>query len=97
MAAWLALSKVAVIVTGPAKAVLATLTAKLAEVAPAETLTEAGTSTSEEELEMVTTRPPDGAGPLSSSFPVEEPPGLTLSAFNFIGDNVGGLTVTVAV
>jgi hypothetical protein len=96
VADWLAVPKVALIVTAPACAVLDALIAKLADVAPAEHFTEIGAVTADEELEIVTTMPPDGAGPVRVTLPIEFPPALTLAGLSFSVNNVGGFTVKAA-
>jgi hypothetical protein len=64
--------------------VLTTLvfTGKVALVAPAGTVTLAGTLAAPLLLESVTCAPPAGAGPLSVTVPVEEFPPVTLVGFS---------------
>src|SRR5215471_10843657 len=79
------------------------LTIKLALVAPAGTVTLAGTlATDGLLLERETTAPPLGAGPLSVTVPVEDPSGppITLDGLSVSDDTVGnggGVTVRVSV
>jgi hypothetical protein len=78
------------------EAVTATVvTVKVALIAPAGTVTLAGTvATDVLLLERETTAPPLGAAPLSVTVPVEGDPPLTLLGFSAIADNVAGLAVT---
>ena len=80
------------------------LTVKLAVVAPAATVTLAGTRAAPVLLlESDTTAPPDGAAPLKVTIPVEDcVPPVTLVGFSANADNVtggggAGFTVSVAV
>jgi hypothetical protein len=73
---------------------------KVALVAPAATVTLAGTCTAALLLDRLTTAPPLGAAPLKVTVPVEELPpvtavGLKLSPLT-VG-SAGGFTVSVAV
>jgi hypothetical protein len=73
---------------------------KVALVAPAATVTLAGTCTAALLLDRLTAAPPLGAAPLKVTVPVEEIPpvtavGLKLSALTVGG--AGGFTVRVAV
>lgn len=75
------------------------LTLKVALVAPAGTVTLAGTRAAPLLLESVTSAPPAGAGPLSVTVPVEDPrPPTTLVGFSVKEETVGsGGAVTVNV
>ncbi len=71
---------------------------KVADVAPAATVTLAGTCAAAVLLLVsVTTAPPDGAGPLNVTVPVDELPPATEVGFSVKADNVGGFTVSVVV
>ena len=75
------------------------VTVKVPEVAPAATVTLAGTvATDVLLLERVTTAPPVGAGPLRVTVPVEEVPPVTLVGFRVTEERVvaGGVTVSEA-
>ena len=73
------------------------LTVKLALMAPAATVTLAGTVAAPVLLlDRFTTRPPDGAALLSVTMPCELPPLATLAGFNASKEGVGGDTVSVA-
>src|SRR5882672_12812841 len=78
-----------------ATALLVTL--KVALVAPAATVTLAGTVAAGLLLESVTCAPPAGAGPFSVTVPVEEPPPVTLAGLTVSDETAGGSTVSVAV
>jgi hypothetical protein len=72
--------------------------ANVAVVAPASTLTLAGTCAAALLLESVTTAPPEGAAPLSVTVPVEPVPPITLAGFTDTDESVtviAGVTVTV--
>ncbi len=76
------------------------VTVKVALVAPAATVTLAGTvATAVLLLERLTAAPPLGAAPLSVTVPCEELPPVTLVGFKVTDDNAtaGGVTVSVAV
>ena len=77
------------------------LTVNVALVAPAATVTLAGTVATDALLERFTTAPPLGAGPLRVTVPVEEEPPVTLLGLSKTEDRVGGVpagvTVSVAV
>src|SRR5207249_11329792 len=65
------------------------LTVNVALVAPAVTVTLEGTiATDVSLLESATCAPPDGAGPLSVTVPVEESPPVTLVGLNASEDRV---------
>lgn len=76
-------------------------TVKLTLVAPAGTVTLAGTLAALLSLESSTCAPPAGAGPLSVTVPVEDPkPPTTLVGFSVSDVTVGsggGITVSVTV
>ena len=72
------------------------LTVKLALVAPAGTVTLAGTAaTPVLLLDKLTTAPPLGAGALSVTVPVDELPPVTLDGLS-VSDVKGGLSATSA-
>ena len=76
------------------------LTVNVALLAPAATVTLAGTVTTDVLLERFTTAPPPGAGPLRVTVPVEEVPPVTLVGLSMTVDTVSvpaGVTVSVAV
>ncbi len=74
------------------------VTVKVALVAPAATVTLAGTvATAVLLLERLTVAPPLGAAPLSVTVPCEELPPVTLLGFSVSEERVGGNTVSVAV
>lgn len=73
--------------------------AKVAVVAPAATVTFAGTCAAALLLESVTTAPPEGAPPVSVTVPVEPFPPITLAGFSDTDESVtvaAGVTVRVA-
>jgi hypothetical protein len=75
------------------------LTVKVVLVAPAGTVTLAGTvAAAVLLLESVTCAPPAGAGPFSVTVPVEDPSGppITLVGFSASEETIGGITVSVA-
>ena len=76
-------------------------TVNVAPVAPAATVTLAGTVATDALLDSVTTAPPLGAAPLRVTVPVEEAPPVTLLGLSNTEDSVGvvpaGATVSVAV
>jgi hypothetical protein len=74
------------------------VTAKVAVVAPATTVTLVGTcATAVLLLESVTTAPPEGAAPLNVTVPVEPLPPITLVGLSVTEDTVAdGVTVKIA-
>ena len=77
------------------------VTVKLVLVAPAGTVTLAGTAAAVELSDNVTTVPPEGAAALRVTVPVEEFPPTTLVGFSDSAESVGpppadGFTVSVA-
>ena len=73
------------------------LTVKVAMVAPARTVTLAGTvAAAVLLLERVTDAPPVGAGPLRVTVPVEELPPVTLAGLRLNEETVAGVTVSKA-
>ena len=77
------------------------VTVKVALVAPAGTVTFAGSVAAAESSESATTRPPAGAGAVSVTVPVEAPPPITLAGLTDTAESVGpvvpaGLSVSVA-
>ena len=83
-AVWVTPPKDAEIVTGVTAATTLVLTVKVAPVAPAETVTLAGTLAAALLLESATCAPPAGAAPLKVTVPVEEFPPVTLVGFSEI-------------
>ena len=74
------------------------LIVKVALVAPLGTVTFTGTLATEVLLlDKDTTAPPEGAGPLSVTVPVEGLPPRTLDGLRERDDSEGGFTVRVAV
>jgi hypothetical protein len=90
-----------VIVTGVELVTVVVFTVNVALVAPAATVTLAGTVAAEAPLERLTTAPLLGAGPLRVTVPVEEEPLVTLLGLSVteerVGDVPAGVTVSVAV
>jgi hypothetical protein len=78
-----------------ATALLVTLNVAL--VAPAGTVTLAGTVTAALLLESVTCAPPAAAGPLRVTVPVAAAPPVTLAGLTFSAETTGGSTVSEAV
>ena len=96
------LSRVAVIVTGVDAATLDVVVVNVAVVAPAATVTLAGTvATAVLLLESDTTRPPAGAALESVTVPVEFAPPVTLAGFRLtacrLAGAAAGVTVSVVV
>ena len=77
-------------VTVAAEATVLVLTTNVALVAPAPTVTLAGTLAAPLLLESPTCAPPAGAGPLNVTVPVEEFPPATLVGFSESEERVGG-------
>jgi hypothetical protein len=80
---------------------LVVVTVKVADVAPAGTVTEVGTFADALLLESETAMPPDDAAALSATVPVADVPPVTLvgliaTEFRLAADVVGALTVTPA-
>ena len=86
-------------VTGVDAATALVLTGKVALVAPAGTVTLAGTvAAAVLLLESVTGAPPAGAGPFSVTVPVgEEVPPVTLAGLRVNEEGIGGITVSEVV
>jgi hypothetical protein len=92
------LLKTAVIVTSVSALTPAVAAVKVAVVAPAATVTDAGTWAMAVLLELrLTTKPPVGAEPLSVTVPVEAPPPSTEDGTRPKEVRAGGVTVRVAV
>jgi hypothetical protein len=72
-------------------------TVNVALVAPAGTVTLAGTLAALLLLDRRTCAPPAGAGPLSVTVPVEDVPPITLAGLSVSDETVGSGTVTVRV
>ena len=70
------------------------VTANVAVVAPAATVTLAGTTADASLLDSVTTAPPEGALPESVTVPVEPVPPTTLEGLTDTDASVAGTTVT---
>jgi hypothetical protein len=71
------------------------VTGKLAEVAPAATVTLTGTVATEElVLTSVITAPPEGAAALKVTVPVDPTPPVTLVGFSESEEITGGFTVS---
>jgi hypothetical protein len=83
--------------TGVDAATAPLVTPNVALVAPAATVTLAGTVAAGLLLESVTCAPPAGAGPFSVTVPVEEPPPVTLAGLRLSEETLGGTTVSEAV
>ena len=80
----------AVIVTGVDALTAMVLTVKFTLLAPAATVTLAGTLADALSLESITCAPPVGAGPLSVTVPVEDcVPPITLVGFSVREESVG--------
>src|SRR5260370_41638293 len=85
-------------VTGVDVVTALVLTVNVPLLAPAATVTVAGTVAVDVLLERETTAPPVGAGPLSVTVPVEGDPPVTLVGFSVSGEGVraGGGSVREA-
>jgi len=93
-----AVPRVPVIVTEVFEATALVVTVKVAVVAFGATVTLAGTLAAEVLLlDSVTTAPPDGAGPVNVTVPVEEVPPITEVGFRVTELAVAAVTVKVAV
>jgi hypothetical protein len=77
----------AVITAGVVAVTDVVVIAKVADVAPAASVTDAGTTAATELLVSVTTTPPAGAGEPSVTVPVAAVPPLTLTGFTLTVDN----------
>jgi hypothetical protein len=101
VAVFVVVPRVAVMVTGVEAVTAVVFTVNVALVAPAATVTLAGTVAADALLERDTTAPLLGAGPLRVTVPVEEEPPVTLLGLSVIEESVGGVpagvTVSVAV
>ena len=84
-------------VTAVEAATALVFTVKVALVAPARTVTLAGTVAAVLLLESVTWAPPAGAGPFSVTVPVEEVPPVTLAGLRVNDEGIGDITVSEAV
>lgn len=73
------------------------VTAKVVDVEPAGTVTEAGTVTVDKFEVRVTTAPPAGAGPVKVTVPVEFAPPATLVGDTLIVDSFAAATIRVLV
>src|SRR3990170_2305020 len=69
------------------------LTGKLAVVAPAATVTLAGSVAAALLLDSATSAPPAGAGPFKLTVPVEDSPPVTLAGLTETAASAGGLIV----
>jgi hypothetical protein len=72
------------------------LTVKVALVAPAGTVTLAGSQAAPSLTDSMTVAPPAGAGPLSVTVPVEEAPPTTVVGFSVSDESVAAAGVTVS-
>jgi hypothetical protein len=98
VAVWLTLLKRAVMVTGVLVATGSVVAVKVAVVAPAVTVTDAGTWATAVLLELrATTAPPGAAGLASVTVPVEDTPPATEVGFRPTEMRSGGVTVKGAV
>lgn len=88
---------VAEIVTGPNAIDLFDVIENVPAVWPAAIFTVEGIVTPEGVLARITTIPPVGAGPLSVTVPVEEPPGAIVEGLRLKLFIVGGPTAIVTV
>ena len=85
------------IVTAVSTLTTLVVTVNVAVVAPAATVTLAGTVAARLLLDKVTTAPPAGAGPLRVTVPVDGLPPITLVGFTVTEDIVTGSVVTISV
>ena len=86
------------IVTEVEKSTMFVFTGKVALVAPAGTVTLAGTEATDGLLlERETTAPPLGAGPFRVTVPVEGFPPVTVVGLRLSEETIGGITVSEAV
>ena len=86
---------VPVMLAGVTEVTAVVLAVKVAEVAPAATTTFAGTEAAALPLKRVTVAPPDGAGPVKVTVPVEEIPPTTLFGLKETDASTAGLMVRV--
>ena len=87
-------------VTGVATVTALVVTVNVTLVAPAATVTLAGTVAADALLERATTAPPLGAAPLSVTVPIDDVPPLTLAGLRVTEDSataVAGFTVSKVV
>ena len=84
------------IVTDVDVATAMVVTLKVALVAPAATVTLAGTVAAALSLESATCAPPAGAGPFSVTVAVEAFPPVTLAGVSVSADTVAGTGITVS-
>jgi hypothetical protein len=96
-AVWVALPRVAEIVTAVVAPTPTVVTLNVAVVAPAATVTLAGTVAAALLPDKLTTVPPAGAELLRVTVPVEELPPVRLAGLRARFDSTGGLMVSVAV
>ena len=89
--------RVAVMIAETEALTAVVLTLNEAELAPADTVTVAGVVALVLPEERLTIAPPDGAGPLRVTVPVEELPPTSEVGFKVKPVNVAGVTVSVAV
>jgi len=96
-AVWVPPLNVAEMVADAAVATGVVVTVKVAVVAPAATVTLAGTVAAALLLDKLTDRPPVGAALPKVTVPVEEVPPVTAVGFTATDETAGGFTVNVAV
>jgi hypothetical protein len=96
-AVWVPPLKVAEMVADAVLATAVVLIVKVAEVAPAATVTLAGTDAAALLLERLTLRPPVGAALPRVTVPVAEVPPVTVVGFTVTDETTGGFTVNVPV
>ena len=97
VAALLVLPAVAVIVACFVAATDDVFTVNVAEVLPAATVSDAGSVATGELLASFTTTPPEGAGPLRDTVPVEDEPPVTVLGLRFTDCSISGTAVRGAV